>query len=90
MVNSKYKEVIEAIDNLYSLYGGAAGGYGHIVFDDDNVEDHHIVWCIEEASKGVYNDLTEEVRRASLAALRLLLEVKEEDRQAVIDYRWGF
>ncbi|TCG09342.1 hypothetical protein BZM27_05945 [Paraburkholderia steynii] len=36
---------------FYELPGNCVGGCLRIVLDDDNLEDHHVRWCREEAQK---------------------------------------
>lgn len=73
------------VEVLYSIEGGGAGGYGHIVFDDDNVDDADILFCIKEAKDGLY-DLSEDVRIASLNALESMLELTIEERKEALYY----
>ena len=56
------------------------GGYGHIVFDDYNVEDGFVDWCIEQAEKGSYDFISEEGRKLSLAALKHFKTLTEDER----------
>jgi len=85
---TKIKNAAELIKQLYSLDGGSSGGYGHIVFDDGNVETHHVQFCIKEAEKGGYN-YSEEVRLASLRALESLLTLTERQRNNAIYYSFN-
>lgn len=39
------------VDILYNDLGEGSGGLLHIVLDDGNLEDHHILWCKEECNK---------------------------------------
>lgn len=82
------ENIVEAGRRIYELYktdDGGVGGYAHIVFDDYNVEQESILWCINEAEKGEY-DLSEETRKASLKALRACLNLTEEDVWKAIRY----
>lgn len=36
---------------LYDLEGCIAGGMLHILLDDDNIDDHHILYCLEQCIK---------------------------------------
>jgi len=87
MDNLKIKEVGILIKELYNSPDGSVGGYGHIVFDDGNIEDETIQWCIEEAKKGQYPYL-EDTRIASLNALNAMLLLTEEEREEAFDYYW--
>jgi len=82
MTNDIEKLIEEAILKIIELYkspDGAAGGYGHIVFDDDNIETEFIEWCIKEAEKGKYK-LCEETRILSIEALKAMLQLSDEER----------
>tara|TARA_R110002012_G_C11360762_1_gene580844 strand:- start:292 stop:561 length:270 start_codon:yes stop_codon:yes gene_type:complete len=79
------KDVVNKIIELYSSPDGGVGGYGHIVFDDDNVETEHVEWCIEEAEKGGYDFIGQETRHKSIVALKAILPLSEDDRKKVID-----
>lgn len=49
---NKHLDTIKAYINcLYRLEGCCTGGLLHILLDDDNIEDHHIQWCLEECEK---------------------------------------
>ena len=39
------------VDVLYNDLGECCGGLLHIVLDDGNLEDHHILWCKAECDK---------------------------------------
>ena len=44
--------VPEVIPLMYAVYDrNHAGCCAHIVTDDDNTEDHHAEWCLQEALK---------------------------------------
>ena len=79
------KDIINKIIELYNSPDGGVGGYGHIVFDDDNIETEHVEWCIEEAEKGEYEFIGEETRKKSIVALKAILPLSKDDRQKVID-----
>tara|TARA_R110000765_G_scaffold320191_1_gene412208 strand:+ start:496 stop:765 length:270 start_codon:yes stop_codon:yes gene_type:complete len=79
------KDIVNKIIELYNSPDGGVGGYGHIVFDDDNIETGHVEWCIEEAEKGEYEFIGEETRQKSIVALEAILPLSEEERQGVIN-----
>lgn len=82
-------EIITTAELIKTLYNSNnVGGYGHIVFDDDNFETHHIEWCIEEAKKGEYGH-SEETRLASLKALEAMLLLNEKEREQANNYYWN-
>lgn len=78
------EKIVNKIIDLYRSVDGGAGGYGHIVFDDNNIETANIEWCIKEAERGEY-ELSEETRLKSIIALKSILPLSEEDRQKAID-----
>ena len=49
--NAKVNTAIKLIDLLYDTEGGAAGGLGHIVFDDANTDDDDIDYCLNNISE---------------------------------------
>lgn len=48
---TKIEQIIEAAREYYSVPGNEVGGNLHIVLDDGNINNRHIEWCINEASK---------------------------------------
>jgi hypothetical protein len=48
-ITKKTIEMAKAIQHIYDMPTGGAGGYGHIVFDDYNIEDNMISCCLEDA-----------------------------------------
>lgn len=89
IINEKTKKAAELIKELYDTDGGGVGGYGHIVFDDFNIEDGNVDWCIEEAKKGKYDFIPEEGRQASLNALIYFKELSEDERMSAIGIAEG-
>ena len=86
----KKNEIIktaQVIADLYNTDNGGVGGYGHVVFDDYNIEKENILWCIEAAKKGEYR-YSEETRLASLKALYACLELTEDEVESAITYYW--
>jgi hypothetical protein len=88
MMKEQIIKTAELIKELYNSNDGGVGGYGHIVFDDDNLETHYVEWCIEEAKKGEYN-YSEETRLASLKALEGMLLLTEKEREKAKKYYWN-
>jgi hypothetical protein len=80
-------EALKLIKELYNTNDGVAGGYGHIVFDDGNIENSNIEYCIEQAKKGNYN-YSEETRLASIKALECFLKLSDNEREEVYDSFW--
>lgn len=46
--NKHLETIREYIGCLYELEGCCAGGMLHILFDDDNIDDDDIAWCLRE------------------------------------------
>lgn len=85
MATEKTIMAAKAIAELYALPNGAAGGYAHVVTDDGNLSDHSIGWCIQFANSGEMKDVYgEEVRLASVKALKLLKQLSVTQRKLAI------
>lgn len=81
----KHKKIIQKIVDLYNSQDGSAGGYGHIVFDDGNIEKYHIKWCISEAENKAYSEwICEDTRLKSLLALKALLPLCESEIKYIL------
>lgn len=81
IVNDKVNKAVELVKEVYKTDGGEVGGYGHIVFDDGNIENGNIEWCIAEAEKGEYG-FSKECQQASMKALKYFLELTEQERHS--------
>jgi hypothetical protein len=44
-------EIIPLLKEYYEIDGNGVGGDYHIVLDDDNVENSHVEYCLNEARK---------------------------------------
>jgi len=78
VVNAKVIRAYKLIAELYETEGGGCGGVGHIVFDDWNVEDASIDYCLdrcnaEELEKVIGGEAIE-ASRAALLYFRILTE----------------
>lgn len=83
-------KALQLIKNLYNTNDGGVGGYGHIVFDDGNIENSNIEFCIKQAKENKYkNDLSEETREASIKALEFFLKLTEFERDEVYNNFWN-
>lgn len=85
----------KTLNELYNTKGGSTGGYGHIVFDDFNVEDHWIESCLIQAkSHNMSDGFSEEVRQLSIKSLEFLKLIPEENRieciRLAIDHDFTF
>lgn len=85
MNNVKILEAKRYIQELYNTIDGGVGGYGHIVFDDGNIESHFIFECLRNAYNKVNNDdICEETRLASISALEMFLLLNEGERELAL------
>lgn len=77
------------ITELYSLYMGGAGGCGHIVFDDWNVGDSSIDFCLKGCDNAkAIGDLGPEVCEMSRAALLYFRCLTEQERYTALAFHW--
>lgn len=90
IINDKVKLAVDLIKELYDTEDGGVGGYGHIVFDDWNVDDSDIEYCLTAARGGGYEFLCDECRSASLKALNMFKELTEEERYSALALADGF
>lgn len=78
------KEIIKCCKDVKELYDsedGSVGGYGHIVFDDGNLEDSHIEFCLVKAINNEYKkDICEDTRLKSILALQSMLKLNYIER----------
>ena len=83
-MNSIDKNIIDCcklVDELYNSEGGGCGGLGHIVFDDGNLEDENILWCLKQCEdESNLKDYTLETILKSKQALLKILELKYIER----------
>jgi hypothetical protein len=89
----KIVKSLKLIKKLYAMEYGRVGGYGHIVFDDGNIEDGAIKHCINDAKESKYKKdiseyMPEDVRLASLEALEMFLKLTLKQRKIVYKLFW--
>lgn len=66
------EQVLELYDVIAQIYErNGVGGALHIVLDDGNTEDHHIIWCVENM-----NDYPAEEQRLYVRCAELLMLIK--------------
>lgn len=73
------RRAIELARKVYDFSG--VGGPLHVVLDDENVETHHIKWCIENAN--TYSDSPEETDAARVCGEHLLTMSMTQRRKLV-------
>ena len=67
------------------------GGNGHVAFDDFNIDDHSVDFCIADARESNLADWDDETRRVSLEALEHFKTLTHEERcSALGKYREFF
>lgn len=82
------EKAIELINTVYETDGGDVGGYGHIVFDDLNIENANILYCLKSAYYSEFSDtISEECRLASIEALEFFLNLTEMEREVILASR---
>ena len=74
---------LHKIKRLYAM--NSVGGALHIVLDDENIENHHILWCLLNTIPEVED--TEE-RKLSEDIANELLKMAEDDREHLMDLFW--
>jgi len=85
VVNDKTKAAAQLVNDLYDTEDGGVGGYGHIVFDDWNLDDGDIDFCLKAANNNEYSShLCEETRRASIKALEAFKALTEDERYSAL------
>ena len=81
------KNIIDCCKLVYELYetpNGSCGGLGHIVFDDGNLEDSNILWCLNQCDNiENYKDFDKETISKSKEALLSILKLKYIERYFV-------
>lgn len=77
-------DCIQLVKILYDSEDGAAGGYGHIVFDDGNLEINSIISCLEDAKNKTCDYwICEDTRIKSIYALEKMLVLNYVERNFV-------
>ncbi len=79
------KQIANKILDLYMSKDGGGGGYGHIIFDDGNVENNHIEWCLDQAKRATHKFLCEDTRKKSIIAIKAMMPLTEKERLEAID-----
>lgn len=89
VINDRVKEAARLIEELYLTENGSVGGYGHVVFDDWNLD--CAASCLDDAEKAIYKEhLCEETRQASIAALKAFQALSEDERASALALYEGF
>lgn len=85
IVNANTVCASELIHDLYKLPGCQAGGYAHVIIEDDNLEDDYIKLCIDDVgARTMEATIPEEGRMACLNLLLHLERMTFEERKSAI------
>lgn len=76
------KSLIRRVQKYYEVYGNECGGSLHIVLDDGNIEDDHILFC-QEGAKEREDILGEKIAES-------LLKLSMRDRQWIYEENYSF
>jgi site-specific DNA-cytosine methylase len=77
------ENILCKIKRLYAM--NSVGGALHVVLDDENIEDKHILWCLLETIPKVENA---EERKLSEDIANELLKMTEDDREDLMELFW--
>lgn len=77
-MNSKVKELVKAARDYYAHPENGCGGSLHIVLDDGNVEEEHVLWCRDHAE--------EQGDVEGVALCDKLLDATEDERLRVYEH----
>ncbi len=96
---SRHAEVInkltikgaKLVDAVYSHEENSCGGYGHIVFDDWNLEDSCIDSCLVDAEENKYAEqYPEPARQSVIEALKYFATLSIAERYSAMGIQSGF
>lgn len=91
IINAKTLQAARLIEALYESEHGSVGGAGHIVFDDNNVGDGFIQYCLQCCDDPEYvKSLGEETIEASRVALLYFLTLTEDERVSALAINAGY
>lgn len=82
VIDKKIIDCCKIVSDLYELPFGGTGGLAHIVFDDGNLEEDNILWCLKECENvdKYIKDYPLFVISKSKEALLKMLELKYIER----------
>lgn len=86
--NPHLNTIRELISCLYELEDCGCGGLAHIVVDDENIEDHHIQWVLDQCHKEENKD-REEVGLVKLICEELL-KLSMQERVLLFTSYWEY
>lgn len=89
IINERTKKGSDLISAIYNTEDGGAGGYAHIVVDDENLEDYHIESCLNEINNPSF-ELCKETKEACLECLLYLKSLSIEERWSSIALSNGY
>ena len=74
-IDKNILDCCKLVDELYNSEGGGCGSLGHIVFDDGNLEDENILWCLKQCDDE--NNLKDYPLKTILKSKEALLKILE-------------
>jgi hypothetical protein len=88
-ITDAIRAAAKLVKELYETPDGGVGGYGHVVFDDWNLDS--VEYCLKDAKKGSMSDsICEETRIASIAALEIFIPLTEDERAMALGITKGY
>jgi hypothetical protein len=75
LIDKNILDCCEIVNQLYDMPRGATGGLGHIVFDEGNLEDEDILFCLEDCKN--YDNLQHYPIETILKSQDCLLKILE-------------
>ena len=81
VIDKNILDCCKLVNELYNYESGGCGGLGHIVFDDGNLEDDNILWCLKQCENEHHlKDYPLATILKSKEALLKILELKYIER----------
>lgn len=82
ILNDKIKKATALIKDLYTREGCEAGGYGHVVFDDWNID--CVDFCIEEAKQGAFDFISDYDRDFCIEVLEYFATLTDDEKYTAL------
>jgi hypothetical protein len=82
ILNDKTKKAAVLIKDLYTRDGCESGGYGHLVFDDWNID--CVDFCIEEAQKGQFDFIDDYDRDFCIEVLEYFDTLTDDEKYTAL------
>lgn len=83
--NEKVLKAFDLINEVYDAADGGVGAQGHIVFDDMNVSDYDVQWCLALDRMPEYSDwIDQETWDICKKALEYFQTLTEQERYCAL------